>query len=203
MIMRRQIIGKIILFLIPVLLYCTNPFSTREPEPPDFGNDFPRSLLQTDPDSVLSKIQRAFRTRNAQMYKECLAAPEITDTLFRFIPERDEAPRLLNWTLEDEFTYFTNLANDEDVKSVNIDFTERKSFTEVPSRPDLREGPFNYRIILLLNSDPNPQIYRGRSNLRLIKASNELWYIFEWQDFKIEGENSGNTWSTLKANYRF
>ncbi|RMG64877.1 MAG: hypothetical protein D6715_09050, partial [Calditrichaeota bacterium] len=101
-----------VLGLVGLLLACTNPFSVRSAQPPRASNQ-PQDTnrLQTDPDSLFKKLQLAFQTRNINFYRECLADSNQVGRDFRFIPEQNERDRLRGWTLQDEFTYFSNLIN--------------------------------------------------------------------------------------------
>ncbi|RMF61933.1 MAG: hypothetical protein D6748_00570 [Calditrichaeota bacterium] len=182
---------------------CTNPFSTRIPDEPDLGSDpIGTRSLQTNPDSLLSKIQLAFRNRDPQSYAECLADSLNLGTAFSFKPEKDEAYRFFNWQREDEIIYFTNFVNTQDLLTLNITYSEVNPWTTISATTqDTLQTSFSYQILAKFRT--KSEYYQGRTILRIFKSSAELWYIYQWEDFKLRSAATDSTWSTLKANYRY
>ena len=201
--MRKQ--KQIVISLLLLgLLGCTNPFSTRNPEEPDLtpGNGVSGRSLQTVPDSILSKIKKAFRFRDPQSYKECLVDPLEVGTPFTFTPEKDEISRFVNWSRDDEILYFTNFVNNEELTLVNLTFSEVDAWTTISaSTQDTLQTSLNYTIDVEFRT--KTEHYQGRSILRILKSTSELWYIYQWEDFKLRSSLVDSTWSTLKANYRY
>ncbi len=199
---------KLIVIMLLVMLVgftnCTNPFSTRNAEEPDLGSG--RTVngksLQTNPDSLLRKVEKSFQFRDPQSYKDCLADSLEVGTEFHFVPEKDEQFRFLNWTRDDEVLYFTNFVNNQEIVSTALMFTDITPWTPItPSTQDTLQTSFNYLIDVKFRT--KRERYQGRSILRIFKSSTELWYIYQWEDFKLQTAVTDSTWSTLKANYRY
>ncbi len=193
----KKISGVLIVLL---LLACTNPFDTRKPEEPTSEDNLPSSTLQSNPDSLLTKIQLAFKLKDTKSYGDCFADSLQLGTGFTFIPESDESPRLINWSRNDEINYFNKFVNAEDLQEVNIEYSDRIPFVTFNNSPDTLQGQFNYRITAEFKS--KTESYQGRSIVNILKSQPSLWYVFKWEDFKIDSDTADSTWSTLKANYR-
>ncbi len=186
------------------LMNCTNPFATRDAEQPDLGTGqtVNGKSLQTNPDSLLRKVEKSFQFRDPQSYKDCFADSLEVGTEFHFVPEKDEQFRFLNWTRDDEILYFTNFVNNQDIVSMALMFTEQTPWTPInPSTQDTLQTSFTYLINVKFRT--KRERYQGRSILRILKSSAELWYIYQWEDFKLQTAMTDSTWSTLKANYRY
>jgi hypothetical protein len=196
-----KIIKPILLVtILGVLVYCTNPFDTRTPEEPDPGSGQPSTgnSLQNNHDSVLAKIKLAFNQKNPQLYQECFADPYKIGAVFLFTPEQDEASRLVNWTFDDEKIYFNNFVNSEELQKVELKDTIISSFE---TSLDTFKTEFIYEISAQFITKTDR--YQGRSILGMLRASGDhLWYIYEWIDLREGRDQSDSTWSTLKANYR-
>lgn len=186
-------------FITCLFLYCTNPFDTRTPEPPSQGSPGTPigNKLQNDPDSLIAKMKLAFQLRDAQLYSECFADSFLVGANFSFVPEQDEAPRLINWTLIDEENYFSNFVNNENLLTIKL---RDSILSSIKTSPDTFQTEFSYLITAEFRT--KTERYQGRSILRILKSTNELWYIYRWLDLKMGNEVDDSTWSTLKANYR-
>jgi len=182
-----------------VYLSCTNPFSTRSPEDPDLGGGKPKSQLQTDPDSLLSKLRSSFGLRDVTDYQECLADSFQVGKNFIFIPENREINRLSNWNLQDEANYFNKLINSDGLEDINISFNTPNAWTFISS--DTQQIEFSYQIEVEFIT--KTEFYQGTSIIKILQSSSSLWYIFYWQDLKINSNDPSDTWSTLKADYRY
>lgn len=199
--MKKQIFICIII-CAAVVSRCTNPFSTRTPEEPDLGNGtgISDNSLQTDPNRVLEKIEQAFEMKDSRAYRACFADESFIGIGFSFIAEDTEMPRLTDWTLDDEERYFNNL-----VSSATVDFAvipESPIPTPVSNSPDTLQLDYEY-VISVTQLRASIERYKGRSIMRILKAPDELWYIYEWHDLRVSrASQSDSTWSTLKANFR-
>ncbi len=178
---------------------CANPFSTRSPETPNLGNDVSDNSLQTDPNRILEKIQQSFDLKDARSYRACFAEVALVGQAYLYISENSEAARLINWGVDDEENYFFNLTSDGDVV---LQFTPEKPLpTPVSTSPDTLQLDFEYEIAVIFQQ--RAEHYRGRSVLKIFKAGDERWYIFEWRDLlKQSSTIADSSWSTLRANYR-
>ncbi len=192
---------KFILIVVFFLSACTNPFSTRTPEEPAI-NTKPHSInsLQNHPDSLFSKLKYAFKEKNVNYYIECLADPARVKTVFTFMPQQNEAYRLTDWTLQDEFNYFSRLVNNKDIQKVNLQIYNVEDWTFVSNTQDTMQSRFSYEITLYLKT--KKEYYRGQSIFKILRSFQSLWYIYLWEDFQLNSKQVDSTWSTLKANYR-
>lgn len=198
MLAKRYILA---LCTVGLLWACTNPFTVRDAQPPRASNQ-PQDTnrLQTDPDSLFKKLQLAFETRNINFYRECLADSNQVGRTFRFVPEQNERDRLRGWSLQDESTYFSNLINQADLKSIQLTLSDKVSSGAPVSTTDTLQFQYRYKIELRFSN--RREVYRGRANFDVLRSPLSLWYIFRWEDLPLSGEHSDSTWSTLKAIYR-
>ncbi len=191
-----------VIICVSAVLHCTNPFSTRSPEEPDLGSGtgISDNSLQTDPNRILEKIQQAFEMKDSRAYRACFADASLIGVEFSFIAEDTEMPRLTNWTLDDEERYFNNL-----VSITSVDFLvspENPIPTPVSNSPDTLQLDYEY-LITTKQLRANSERYKGRSIMRILKFTDELWYIYEWHDLRVSRDSqTDSTWSTLKANFR-
>lgn len=177
--------------------HCTNPFNTRSPEPPDPGDNTLSFGVQTTPDSLLIKLQRSFRPDGVMAYRECMS-----DSLV-FTPEQDEADRLVNWNSENEAQYFASFIRADTLQQAELRYTDDGSFslTPDPLSPRRVQAEFSYQIVAEFNQ--STQRYQGRTVLLIEKsAESELWFIKQWQDFKLNEDQLEATWSSLRAEYQ-
>lgn len=189
----------VIAILSLLYLSCTNPFSTRTPENPELSGGKPKSLLQTDPDSLLSKLRSSFGLRDVTDYQECLADSNEVGTGFVFIPENREINRLAEWNMQDEANYFNKLINSDGLEDINITFDTPNAWTFISA--DTQQIEFSYQIEVEFITTTD--FYQGTSIIKILKSSSSLWYIFYWQDLKTNANDPSDTWSTLKADYRY
>jgi len=195
-------IKNLLTFLIIFVVGCTNPFSVRTPESPYPGNIIkPANSLQTDPDSLLSKLRYAFLQKNPTFYNDCLSDSNVTGRDFIFIPEKDETYRLTNWSRQDELNYFNNLINNRDLREIQIRFYDKSPWDATQTSTDTLQTQLSYEIKLKFRG--REENYQGRSILKVLRSSLSQWYIFYWEDFKLTDHAADSTWSTLKATYRY
>lgn len=189
----------VIVILSLAVFSCTNPFSTRTPETPNLGGGRPKSLLQTDPDSLLSKLRSSFTLKDITDYQECLADSFQVGKNLIFIPENREINRLVDWNLQDEANYFNKLVNSDGLRDITITFDTPNTWTFLSA--DTQQIEFSYQIEVKFIT--KTEFYQGTSIIKILKSSSSLWYIFHWQDLKINANDPSDTWSTLKADYRY
>ena len=202
-ILNSKVMKKFILInfgLIFIIFFsCTNPFSTREPEKPDIsGGGQPLNDLQTDPDSLISKLRKSFTSKNSTDYQDCLSDPALTGIVFVFVPESREITRFSNWSRQDEIFYFNNLINREELNNIEINFDIGKRFQ---LSADTVETTLSYTIELQFRTETLN--YQGQCILRTLRSPAALWYIYYWEDLRLSANDQSDSWSTLKADYRF
>ena len=187
---------SVICIFILLICQCTNPFNARTPEPPDIGTRAVNFGVQTSPDSLMAKLQRAFRPDGATAYIEC-----ISDS-FEYIPEQDALDRLRLWTRSSEEQYFRSFINAENLQQATLEYIDvGLLLTPDPVSPNIFKAEFNYAIVAEFNQ--STRRYQGRSIMSIVKSENtELWFIRRWEDFKIDAGQADNTWSTLRAEYQ-
>jgi len=179
--------------------YCTNPFSTRTPEEPNiFEGDGVSDTRQTDPDALFSKFLNSISSKNVSHYQECLADDQQGGINFLFIPENREFSRLTNWTKQDEINYFNKIINTEEIQEIDVIFSDR---SDVQIATDTLETQVQYELNIQFRT--KIENYQGRSILKILRSSSSLWYIYYWEDLSLNSNITNNTWSTLKADYRY
>jgi len=170
------------------------------PEEPNFTGNQQTFNLQTDPDSLLAKLRNSFITMDVTDYIECLADSFQVGMDMSFIPENREISSIGNWELMDEENYFKNLTSHQDLQNINVDFYDRSDWVQTTSS-DTQQIQFSYQIKLEFITET--ETYQGRSLIKILRSSTSLWYIFHWEDFKLNSNDQSDTWSTLKADYRY
>ncbi|NOX38019.1 MAG: hypothetical protein GXO78_10825 [Calditrichaeota bacterium] len=199
--MRKKLLTYLLIYFTFFFWKCTNPFSVRTPEPPILtGGKQLSKNLQNNPDSLLAKLQYAFLQKNVTYYEECLADSQEVGKNFVFIPEKNESFRFSNWSRQDEINYFTNLINQNDLERIEISFYDQTEWNAAPTSADTLYTQFAYRINLVFRKQV--ESYQGRAVMKILRSSLSQWYIFHWEDFH-SGRDEQDTWSTLKANYRY
>ncbi len=181
------------ILLVFLLVGCTNPFATRTPDPPDSGDNLVTS--QSDPEQLIAKIRSAFEVQLASTYDQCF------DSLFTFLGAGTDASELSNWDRMREIAYFEQLVQDEQVQTAELSIPDATDPVFVPITQDEEEVRFGYEIRLELRSGQRLERYQGRVILRVVKSSQENWFVRSWQDLEIEA-GYDSTWSTLRAIYR-
>lgn len=158
------------------LLGCTNPFSTRTPEKPA-SNQQPQAVnsLQTNPDSLLAKMQYAFRDKNVNYYLECLADADIVQTRFVFVPQQNESYRLNAWSRQDEYNYFNRLTNNNAIQTIILQIFNVRDWTLIGAGQDTMQTRFDYEIEL--NFKTRREYYRGQSIFKIVRSAQSLWYV--------------------------
>jgi hypothetical protein len=182
-----------------VLGGCTNPFSTRTPEEPNISEgDGVSDARQTDPDALFDKFKNSFSVKNVSHYQECLADDQQGGMNFIFIPENREFSRLTNWTKQDEINYFNKIINTEEIQEIELVFSDR---SDVQIATDTLETQMKYDLNIQFRT--KTENFQGRSILKILRSSSSLWYIYYWEDLSLNSNIASNTWSTVKADYRY
>lgn len=189
-------------WLLPVLLLlaagCKTPFSTREPETPVTTQS---SWVQpTSPALVMINLRTAIAERNNQNYLRCLADTGLVHASFIYQPEPAVGaanPGLFSrWDKESERNYLNQLLAylpADSVSSLTLNL--------------IRENTYQDSVVLVeeyvltvghRHQDEAPRRMQGQAEFRLVRSSEELWYIRRWADYAT---NQHPTWSALRAWY--
>ena len=183
------------------LLYCTNPFTTREPEKPDSGNQVYDST--TEPKIVIENMIMAIEEKNVNEYKKVFIS-ESNDHKYKFEPEPSLNTEnfFMGWTTQDEESYFSNLLSTSsgNYPILNLAFNVSDySFTPIISGSEsdsVRTN--NMQYVFTINPGDSTQVYTGNAEFKLLRSeADQLWYIYYWQDNAID-QNYDETWTNLK-----
>jgi hypothetical protein len=186
-----------ILFLLLQAGGCKTPFSTREPEAPKTSQS--TWVQPTSPNYVMINLRTAVAERNSQNYLRCLADTGLVPFVFVYIPESAVGaanPGLfLRWDKEGERNYLNQL----------LAFLPRDSVSSL-SMTLIRESTYQDSVVLVQEyvltvghrqqKEGAPRQMRGQAEFRLVRSSEELWYIRRWADYAT---GDYPTWSALRA----
>ena len=193
-----QIIGFVFFGMV---LFCKNPFATREAEPPSTNQS--SWQLPTDPLIVLENMKSAFREKNVENYMRCLVD---SNELFKFWPDAYDAsnnPGIFErWALSFEQSYinlvFTSIPDDS---TSNLNFTGNINRDDFPDSIQLRtDYTMDLHHIL---SESYPRQGKGNVDFWFIRR-NGYWVIKRWEDHETKVDSASTrlpSWSTIKANF--
>ncbi len=180
-----------------ILAGCANPFSTREPEPPEqnASNFIPPST----PDIVFVNLQIAFQERNVENYIRSFVDSTRSTRKFVFVPDLgvafNQPGTFEGWDLRDERRYLTQL-----FQATPGDSLLSLTFIEVSRNEGSTTADFTQNYIIQahhLRQDKNiPVLYRGQAKFTLEVNTTGDWAIFRWEDISNDQDPS---WSDLKA----
>lgn len=184
-----------------VILYCTNPFNTREPEKPDSGKQVYDST--TEPKIVIENMIIAIEEKNVNEYKKVFIS-ESGDHKYKFEPEPSLNTEnfFMGWTTQDEESYFSNLLSTSsgNYPILNLAFNVSDySFTPIISGSESDSvQTSNMQYVFTVNPGDSTQVYTGNAEFKLLRSeADQLWYIYYWQDNAID-QNYEETWTNLK-----
>lgn len=188
--------------LAAVLLQgCTNPFATRSVEKPEADKNSDIFEQPTSSEVVLSNFRYALIQKNVSNYMSCFIDTSLSQQVkFTFKPDESiPSERFQNWSLQDEETYVRNVFSR--AGTVYLEYIEKNiSITPISASLDsVQTAPFAYQLKITMDE---MKIYSGIARMKLIKNSNSLWSIYYWEDTR-DNSDSLDTWSTLKATFRF
>lgn len=190
-----------VLLPLVILIHCTNPFSTRDPEKPDSGNQVYEN--PTQPGIVLDNMIMAIKEKNINEYKKVFA-PEGYEHTFRFEPEPSLSSEnfFSKWSIQDEQSYFNNLVSKSTgtYPKLNLSFNiSDYSFTSIISGSEsdsVRTN--NMQYVLTVDPGDSTTVYTGNTEFKLFRSqTDQFWYIYYWQDNAID-KNYSQTWTNLK-----
>jgi hypothetical protein len=194
-------VRKIFIIFLLVIFGCTNPFDTRDPEPPQTTKPSqPISTLQNDPDSLLKLLQLAFREPNWNYYNAILIDPARFGVDFVFIPQHDVAYRMQEWTRQDEINYFVQLTQNRKENELNLQIYNIEGPVQIGASLDTLQTQFSYQLEIAHINET--EYYIGEAIFKMLRSSQSLWYVFHWEDRKGDDGKVDSTWSVLKINFR-
>jgi len=188
--------GCLLLAAVVLTAGCKTPFSTREPEEPITSQS--TWVQPTSPALVMVNLRTAVAERNSLNYLRCLADTGLVPVSFAYQPESAVGaanPGLfLRWDKESERNFLNQL----------FAFLPSDSVSSL-SMTLIRESTFQDSVILVQEyvltvahrrQQEAPKQMRGQAEFRLVRSSEELWYIRGWADYAT---GSHPTWSALRA----
>lgn len=189
----------IIIATITIIFSCTNPFSVRDAElPVDNSDTFERPTLS---ETVLFNLKYALLQKNVSNYEKCfISENNSTNYHYKFLhDQRIESGLLLNWKLNDEIQYLSNITNSDSLKSINLTYLDSLTYKSISTVPDSVWTSFDYELNVTFND--STYLYKGNSIVKLVKDDNSLWSIYYWED-RSTSDNYLNSWSILKLKFR-
>lgn len=191
------------IFVSIILFFsCTNPFATRDPEPPnpEEGSDIFDQPISYE--IVLSNLRYALIQKNLDHYMSCLIDTTMFPVMvFKFIPDQSaQIERFIRWGLTDEQNYLRNVFTNSN--TISFEFVDKDiTFNSITTSEDsVQSSLFRYELQVMFDSLTT---YNGKARMKLVKNENSLWAIYFWEDQRDDTiNNNRNTWSTLKATYK-
>ncbi len=181
-----------------LLFACENPFTTREPEPPEDTNT--RIIEPTTPDNVFLNMQLAFSERNAEGYMRSFVDTSRSARRFEFIPDQAVAASqpgtFIDWGLRDERRYFVQMLQATARDSLVQLLFETESRNETANSANFTQ---NYTIIVRHSRQAEglENEASGQALFFLERNDDGNWAIYKWEDFRTD--NNQLSWSELKA----
>jgi len=172
-------------------------FETRDVEPP--SNTRSNFIQPTSPDIVLTNLIFSIAEKDLDNYMRCFVDSAFSVRRFNYIPDalsQSSYPVFLNWNLNSERIYFSNL--------VSATFTDASSNLFADNEilnTAIDSAVMDLDYILVFNHNRNNVAKELKGKLRFVMGtdSRSLWSIHTWYDF-IDN-NDDTTWSVLKANF--
>ena len=198
--MTKKLLQNILIICL-IIIFCKNPFATREAEPPSIDQSSWR--FPTDPLVVLENMKSAFREKNVENYMKCLVD---SNELFKFIPDAYEASTntgiFERWDLSLEQTYINKIFT-----SIPDDSTRTLAFAGDFTRndfPDSVQIRIDYTLDLFhVLSESYPRQGKGKADF-WFNRRNGYWVITRWEDHETKIDSAATrlpSWSTIKASF--
>lgn len=188
---------NLILPLVFLFVQSCELFQTRGVEPPSGRRSTFNQPIS--PDIVLDNLNFAIVEKNLDNYLKCLVDSNYSPRRFKFFPDalsQSQYPIFINWSLNNERVYYSNLASftNEDA-SRNLFLTNTNMNIGIDSAIIDSE----YLLVFEHNKQNVPKITKGKLRFIMGLDNRSLWSIHSWYDFV--NNNNDTTWSVLKANF--
>ncbi|MFC1725717.1 hypothetical protein ACFL4T_08825 [candidate division KSB1 bacterium] len=188
--------GFIMLSLF-LILYCNNPFKTRDAEEPD-GSSV-TFIQPTSPEIVIANMITSLRERNATNYMKCFNLDNSIS--FNFIPDPSAKENYLSalsdWDLNKESAYITSLffsMPEDSLANLNLEGVEEYVFADSAMFIKI------YTLQMHHTAAEAPRDFSGRLDFGFKRLQSGLWVISSWADYRTEDKP---VWSELKASFVF
>jgi len=177
---------------------CGNPFTTREPEPPDAGSS---NFLDTSTiENVFKNLENSFRGRNVEVYIRSFVDTTRSQRRFEFEPDPGVAGSrpgtFIGWAIQQERQYFSSMLQATTPDSV-LNLVMTGPFPEI--RSESATATRDYVIIVNHSSQsggPRGE-FTGQARFFLERDEFGDWSIYRWEDTKTGQDQP--SWSELKA----
>jgi hypothetical protein len=182
------------IFLILLFLQQCSLFSTRTPEDPDDFGQIP--FIQPDrPEIILQNLSNSITGLSFQNYLSCFSTNS-----FEFVPSFQASsnnPGIWeNWSVQEEQTYFTNLATEASSFKGHGLVLSNTRYEIISDTKQQFIASYTLTVVHNRNSQGIPNTSIGDIILDLEADTNGLWYITKWTDISKDAFFS---WSELKA----
>lgn len=187
--------NRFFLVLIIFFTISCDLVNTREPEAPLKART--SNPVPVTPDILFENLKKSVSDIHYDNYVQCFADQTISNKKFLFIAATGASAvynKLLQWSLEEEKSYFYNFSKSSEKKNISVYFTN----VEKNNNTQDWTYKFNYKIVITDNQTKQINEYQGFSQLELIVDSRNQWIISEWRDYQMEKKKS---WSDLKGEY--
>ena len=185
------------LSMISLMYACTNPFQTREPNPPESGRL--SWVPPRRPEIVLENLKNAILEQNVENYLRCLSDPTRNVLPFRFIADPQvaaENPGTFEfWTRDDERAYFSQLRAFLPDDSLHFLSLVPVQFTQYADSALFVQ---NYTLTVRHTQQRQgvPGQVAGQARFWMGMDQFGDWSIYRWEDRSLGDQP---TWSVLKA----
>lgn len=172
-------------------------FDTREVQPPSENRS--TFTQPTSPDIVLANLNFAISERNLDNYLRCFVDSNFSTRRFRFFPDalsQSQYPIFLNWNLNNERIYYSNLIVFTNPGASSNLFL---SNTTMNTGIDSAIIDSDYLLVYDHNKVNIAKVFKGKLRFILGVDNRSLWSIHNWYDFI--NDNNDTAWSVLKANF--
>lgn len=176
---------------------CVNPFSTREPEPPE--QNASNFITPSTPEIVFINLRVAIKDRNVENYIRSFVDSTRSQRRFTFIPDQGVAATqpgtFTDWDLEDERRYLNQLFQATPADSTSNLKLDERIRDEAATTATFTQ---DYELMVRHTRQSNniPAVFRGQSKFWLEVNETGDWAIYKWEDFSNGVDPS---WSELKA----
>ncbi len=185
-----------------VLASACDVFPTRTPEDPINPNS--NIIPPTTPYLALDNFINSVNNAEYSNYTQCFASKISGQSKeFEYIPSgssKANYPGLFNeWHSNEEIRNFKSIINSLKVETKPVLVINNIQYNSFSADSVNLTG--DYSLSLEIKNNINVSHYLGQVLLSLYRENNGLWYINQWVDIDSKTDETGSTWSTLKASF--
>lgn len=176
-----------------IILGCTNLFSTRADQVEKPRIDANPFLEADKPQNVEINFLRSVTELNLIEYQSLFPDPTILDSIpqiYRYIGTANFNDQLAGaaWGYAEEIIFASRLFTDNTIEKIVFSF-ENDPLIIQNDESHAETDFFKYNLSVTNFGNP-ARIYNGQMQLKFYRSTTEnlQWYIYEWTDQTIEGE---------------